>query len=531
MTKLAGYYDPNKDYSAAIEEAKKSGASASTIQQLQNERQNKIDDKYSGKEPTMYGSNKTYSELSSSGSSGSQREIDNAVISQPGGSLYYDDGTKAVTHSTKGYNENLDGILGNYGAAVNQLMNEGYIDRATGRIMDWEAVGEWLNQSELKAKYEGGTFDRAAYEQQFLADFGNPVTRDEFVAIKNGTYVAPAQTATRKPAVSTGGSAGGSSGSGGGYNVGLENVWGGGSGGSNGGGQNSDLTAYLKEAFAQQMAAELAALKSTYEQNAADLDAQGAQIGVAYDGARNQVAAQNDLSRMSMNEYGIMQGLNTGATGQMALAQNATLQGNLAGLSAREAQALADNALEKVKLTSVYRNAADQAEAEGKSELAAALYEEAVRQEGISRQEAAAAQEQANWLAQFNAAQQADARDYAYDLVKMMLSNGIIPDETTLAAAGMSGMDVLNQMYQQNAEPVVDRVATPTAKTYDNGTLTPNQIITLQQHLNQYLPADEQIAVDGKWGAATKAAAGGMSAAEYANIYYKQNAWSGRSDR
>ena len=62
---MAGYYDPKKDYSAAIEDAKKNGASASEIKKLQTERENKINDpngKYKGKEPNMWGSDKTYSQ-------------------------------------------------------------------------------------------------------------------------------------------------------------------------------------------------------------------------------------------------------------------------------------------------------------------------------------------------------------------------------------------------------------------------------------------------------------------------------------
>lgn len=58
---MAGYYDPKKDYSKAIEDAKAAGKDTS---RLEAERQNKINDKYGGKEPTMYGSNKTYSQAS-----------------------------------------------------------------------------------------------------------------------------------------------------------------------------------------------------------------------------------------------------------------------------------------------------------------------------------------------------------------------------------------------------------------------------------------------------------------------------------
>lgn len=44
---MAGYYDPNKDYSLAI----KNSTDAEEIKQLQQERQNKIDDMYGGKDP------------------------------------------------------------------------------------------------------------------------------------------------------------------------------------------------------------------------------------------------------------------------------------------------------------------------------------------------------------------------------------------------------------------------------------------------------------------------------------------------
>ena len=74
---MAGYYDKNKDYSAAIEAAKQSGASQAEINRLQQERQNKIDAVYGGKEPNMYNSNQTYSQATSGG--GSSSSVNNAV--------------------------------------------------------------------------------------------------------------------------------------------------------------------------------------------------------------------------------------------------------------------------------------------------------------------------------------------------------------------------------------------------------------------------------------------------------------------
>lgn len=218
-------------------------------------------------------------------------------------------------------------------------------------------------------------------------------------------------------------------------------------GGNQTGITGGDASQYLQEMYAQQIAAQLAALKSTYEQNVADIRAQDDLITAAYDKQRNQAAAQNDLQRMYMNEMGLTQGLNTGATGQLALAQSAALQGNLATIGSQEAQSLADNALNLTKLTAQYKNAADQAAAEGNAQLASALYEEYVRQQQMAWQYQQAAQEQANWEAQFAYQQQANDRNYANTMAMTMLANGIMPDSDILKAAGIS--DSAAQSYQQ----------------------------------------------------------------------------------
>ena len=236
---------------------------------------------------------------------------------------------------------------------------------------------------------------------------------------------------------------------------------------------------------------------------------------------RNQAAAQNELQRMYMNEMGIMQGLNTGTTGQMALAQSAALQGNLASIGTQEQQALSDSALERSKLKAQYSAAVDQAVAQNNYELASALYQEYVRQDTLAQQKAAAALEQQNWLAKFNYQKeqdalaqqnwqaqfdyqkQQDALDYQMALMKLNAQNG------SSSNPGSSG--------------------TPTV--YGNGSLTREQVKTLQADINKHLPDGQKIDVDGVWGPATQAAADGYTADEYARVYYKQNSWSGRSDR
>ena len=84
---MAGYYDKNKDYS---KELQRTDLSSSERAQLTQERQNKINDRYGGKEPNMTGSNKTYSQTYG-GSSGSSKGSYNGIEydrSNNGGGIY-----------------------------------------------------------------------------------------------------------------------------------------------------------------------------------------------------------------------------------------------------------------------------------------------------------------------------------------------------------------------------------------------------------------------------------------------------------
>ena len=249
----------------------------------------------------------------------------------------------------------------------------------------------------------------------------------------------------------SGGSSGGSSG--------------GGSRGSSGSGNGlgpSDLSGYLNDMYNAYTQAQLAQLESAYQQNLADLQAQAEQIPQTYQTARNEAASQNDIARLAFNEYANARGLNTGTSGQAALANSAVLQSNLTDIATQESDAMAQNALEQQRLAIEYRNAAVAAQAEGNYQLAQALYNEYVRQDDASMQMAQLAQEQANWEAQFNTSnsqwqQQFDAsqqqyqdnlasqqREYAYNLAMTMLSAGVMPDTNTLNQAGISTTDAMN---------------------------------------------------------------------------------------
>ena len=78
---MAKGYDPNKDYS---KELQRNDLTSSERAQLEQERQNKIDDKYGGKEPNMTGSNNKFSDIYHGGGSSGRDDRDD-----PGGRLNY----------------------------------------------------------------------------------------------------------------------------------------------------------------------------------------------------------------------------------------------------------------------------------------------------------------------------------------------------------------------------------------------------------------------------------------------------------
>lgn len=228
------------------------------------------------------------------------------------------------------------------------------------------------------------------------------------------------------------------------------------SGGASAGGVG-DYSEYLKDLYAANMEAELAALEEAYKANVGTLETAGERIGQTYHAARNQAAAQNEVERRAAQEYFAARGLNTGAAGQMELSRSAALQGQLGALNAEEAQAVTDNQRAQDELARQYEAAVAQAKAENNASRAQALYEELIRQENAKLAAQMAAQEQANWEKQF-AAQQQQYRDKLaqtqraedYEMAMAMLGAGIMPDSATLASAGISQTQAsaLQMLYQ-----------------------------------------------------------------------------------
>lgn len=233
----------------------------------------------------------------------------------------------------------------------------------------------------------------------------------------------------------------------------------------------ADLSNYLKSQYASALESELSGLESAYKQATAAMDRTAQEIPQQYEAQRNTVAATNALEKQAFDERANAMGLNTGTSGQAQLARSSMYQRDLAGIGAAEANAQADLALQRTQRQAEYEAAIAQAKAESDAALNSALYAEMVRQQELAAAQAAAAAK---------------------------------------AAASTSGGG---------------------GGGYDNGNVTSAEVKRMQENINKYRPADQQIAVDGKWGAETTAATGGKTADEYAKAYYAANSWSGRSDR
>lgn len=364
----SGGYDPNRDYSKAIIDAQRRGASASEIASLQQQRQNKINAQYGGRDPYRGSVNIM----------GSDRDI----ISRPGGQLYYDDGRKAVHNMGRPWEAGVD-----YSALAEQYAQKG----------NWDAVDDLLMR-------------RAAKMQETGSQGGGRSNIDIWHDL-NQRYNGPDSGMSLNDMYSGAQKAYGPGGKWSGNNAFPPPDWSIPQGGGNldyGAGalpgipgQNS-ADAYLRELYRQKMAAEEAQLKAAYDQNLGRLQAQDDLIGSTYAQQRNQAAAQNELERMRMAEMGIAQGLNTGATGQLALSQSGAYQGVLGGLAQQEAQDRAESQRAMSDLLAKYQSNLSASTAQNQAQLADALYQEYVRAQEQALAQAQREEEARRWQTEYD---------------------------------------------------------------------------------------------------------------------------------
>lgn len=570
---MAGYYDKNKDYS---KELQRTDLSASERNRLTQERQNKIDDKYGGKEPNMIGSDKTYSQTYGGSSGGSSKgsyngieydrsnnggiygmptsnsEVKNykqggvnyqvgpdmsrredlagrALISN-GYTVFYDENgyaykaSKGVADYTP--HQDINAGNGNYGKSGAWTDNEilTALDRAKisairGQLQRGEITGDQANQAAnaIRAGY-GYTIDKSGYvtdngalsavndrRKQLGLSTGPESAELDYYRYLMGTDTSPAAQASGNVQsfgdylAANGGAQAGSqqrvtdiaAGSTPTRNYSTSQI---GTSYDIGDGSN-----YLKELYAQKVAAELAALKSAYEKNTSTLDASRAQIAPVYDIARNSAANQNALSRGAFQEMAVANGLNTGTTGQAALAQDVVLQQNLSQIDREQAEKTAAIDLQRSQLDTEYQNAIAEAQATGNAELANALYEEYVRQQNQAVKQTAAAAATTTAKPILTASQ-----------VQSALKNGIVTDDVISAFDYYYGQGSYDALYGTGK---LTAGTTGTAKTgskssgknrYSNGSLTNEQVKQLQKYYG--------VSQDGKWGSNSKKAAGGLTA-------------------
>lgn len=598
---MAGYYDKNKDYS---KELQRTDLSASERDRLTKERENKIADKYGGREPNMIGSDKTYSQTydkggnrrgnSSSGGSSQAATGGTPYIKGPGYgtggyttpgiygaanlqptdqanywkkmtggadmsrrpdlaggysvsngyTVFYDENgyAKKAVKGVADYTPHQDinagnGSYGKSGAWTdNEMMSA--LDRSKiqdirNRLQRGEITGDQANQAAnaIRAGY-GYTIDKNGYvtdsgalssvndlrrrlgldvspESAELAyyrylmgtdtspsaqvngkvqSFGDYLAENGGVQAGTTGYGTPAYSQQRVTDINAGGTPASNFTAHTGTSFDI--------------GDGSD---YLKELYAKKVAAELAALKSAYEQNTATLDANRAQIAPVYDIARNSAANQNALSRGAFQEMAVANGLNTGTTGQAALAQDVVLQQNLSQIDREQAEKTAAIDLQRSQLDTEYRNAIAKAEATGDAELANALYEEYVRQQNLYAKYGG----QTGGSASGGSGTAAVVKpNLTASQVQSALKNGIVTDDVISAFDYYYGQGAYDSLYgtgKLTSGGSSGGGSTGKKKgSYSNGSLTNQQVKQLQKYYG--------VSQDGKWGVNSKKAAGGLTA-------------------
>ncbi len=195
------------------------------------------------------------------------------------------------------------------------------------------------------------------------------------------------------------------------------------------------LTEYIKQQKAAELESQLAGLQGAYEESLTGLRSAQDRLPGAYEDARNSAAAQNALERRRFLEGAAYQGLGSGAAGQAELTRGAALTGTLAQIDRAQADSQADLNLEKATLESRYQQAIQQARANGDSELAATLYQELVRLQGIEREDKQLAQVQEQLL--YNRQKAEDALVYEKEQAERAEAQERI--NTYLSALGKSG--------------------------------------------------------------------------------------------
>lgn len=348
---------------------------------------------------------------------------------------------------------------------------------------DWDAVGTAVNRIGMQTPDGYGGYDMTEankYMSELQDEFG--YNSEDYIRKKyDGLYGSGAYDA-----MDVGGSV-----STGGANLAL-------SGGTalngtkteSGSREYDDAVKYIEDLFAKNLEAELSALQTAYEKNVSEIERKNKELDERYLLASNQAAAQNMLEQQRMNEMGMAAGLNTGTSGQMALGQSMAYQGTVGNLLAQQEQQKAENDRMLAQLLADYESDVQQATARSNAQRAQALLDELRRQQTLDAETEAESSP-------------VEKPVLTYSQVMSAIENGTLTPNVLSAYAYYMG------------EPYSGSIpGTPSpspVKNYDNGGLTPAQVMELQRFVGA--------SADGKWGPQSSGQVGGATAKDAWNAY------------
>lgn len=213
---------------------------------------------------------------------------------------------------------------------------------------------------------------------------------------------------------------------------------------SAGGGGYED---YINQMYAEALNSQMAQLESSYKQNVSDLDASSGKVDDTYTEQKRQTTGTNAQNAAAWREMANAYGLNSGAIGQAALAQNNQLQSNLNTLESAQAAAQADIERQRVLLGQQYQLAIQQALSENNFNKAQTLYQEAVRQDEKLMQQQQFAANLALQYAQMAMQQSQFQQGLALDYAKAGLTTSGTPVTASLDAPTLEAPVYDEELY------------------------------------------------------------------------------------
>ena len=132
--------------------------------------------------------------------------------------------------------------------------------------------------------------------------------------------------------------------------------------------------------YDQQYNAQAANLKTAYDKNVSDLQAQQQKIAPQYQTQANQMAAAYERNRRNLNLQNMNAGMGTGTAVQQQEALNNVFQRNYAGLRAGEATAQANASQQMANAGFDYQQKLNAARSESENKKAASLVEDQNKQ-------------------------------------------------------------------------------------------------------------------------------------------------------